>query len=266
MQALRGVTLSLRRGDRLMLVGANGSGKTTLIRLLHGLLEPAVAGSMQTHALVPEGRTPRGAMVFQRPFLMSLSVRWNVWLGLWPGAAPGHPGGLSGSRHPGGGPGRRRFLFGRSSRRVDHLHRAVGPVWPHPATEQFKQATGIDVRWWPGHRPGAGHGRRGDADVLFVHDKVAEEKFVADGFCPSAGRHVQRLRAGGPQGRPGRRQGQRHRRGAEEAGRQQRSPSSRAATRAAPTPPNCATGRLPGDIATAKPAATRNAAAAWARR
>jgi tungstate transport system ATP-binding protein len=83
MQALRGVTLSLRRGDRLMLVGANGSGKTTLIRLLHGLLQPAVAGSMQTHALVPKGRTPRGAMVFQRTFLMNLSVRCNVSLGLW---------------------------------------------------------------------------------------------------------------------------------------------------------------------------------------
>jgi tungstate transport system permease protein/tungstate transport system ATP-binding protein len=82
-QALRGVTLSVQRGDRLMVVGANGSGKTTLIRLLHGLLQPAVAGSMQTHALVPEGRAPRGAMVFQRPFLMSLSVRWNVLLGLW---------------------------------------------------------------------------------------------------------------------------------------------------------------------------------------
>jgi len=82
-QALRGVTLSLQRGDRLMLVGANGSGKTTLIRLLHGLLQPAVAGSIRTHALMPEGRVPRGAMVFQRPFLLSLSVRWNMLLGLW---------------------------------------------------------------------------------------------------------------------------------------------------------------------------------------
>lgn len=82
-RALRGVTLDLRRGDRLMLVGANGSGKTTLIRLLHGLLPPDAAGSLRTHALVPEGRTPRGAMVFQRPFLLSLSVRWNVLLGLW---------------------------------------------------------------------------------------------------------------------------------------------------------------------------------------
>ena len=67
-RALRGVTLNLQRGDRLMLVGANGSGKTTLIRLLHGLLQPDVAGTMQTHALVPEGRAPRGAMMFQRPF------------------------------------------------------------------------------------------------------------------------------------------------------------------------------------------------------
>jgi tungstate transport system ATP-binding protein len=55
-RAVRGVTLSPQRGDRLMLVGANGSGKTTLIRLLHGLLQPDVAGAMQTHALVPEGR------------------------------------------------------------------------------------------------------------------------------------------------------------------------------------------------------------------
>ncbi|MDP1648313.1 MAG: ATP-binding cassette domain-containing protein [Rubrivivax sp.] len=81
--ALSGVTMGLQRGERLMLVGANGSGKTTLIRLLHGLLEPVVAGSVLTHALVPEGRAPRGAMVFQKPFLMSLSVRWNVLLGLW---------------------------------------------------------------------------------------------------------------------------------------------------------------------------------------
>ena len=35
--ALEDVDLTLRRGDRLALVGANGSGKTTLLRLLHGL-------------------------------------------------------------------------------------------------------------------------------------------------------------------------------------------------------------------------------------
>jgi tungstate transport system ATP-binding protein len=80
--ALRDVNLVLRRGDRLALVGANGSGKTTLLRLLHGLLAPA-AGRRTQHRLVPEGRAPVAAMLFQRPFLLSLSVRANVTLALW---------------------------------------------------------------------------------------------------------------------------------------------------------------------------------------
>ncbi len=92
--ALNGVTMDLQRGDRLMLVGANGSGKTTLIRLLHGLVEPVVAGSLQTYALVPEGRAPRGVMVFQKPFLLNLSVRWNVLLGLWLHGVPAAERGL----------------------------------------------------------------------------------------------------------------------------------------------------------------------------
>lgn len=48
---------------------------------------------------------------------------------------------------------------------------------------QFKQATGIDVKVVAlGTGQAIDMARRGDADVLFVHDKVAEEKFVAEGF------------------------------------------------------------------------------------
>jgi tungstate transport system substrate-binding protein len=47
----------------------------------------------------------------------------------------------------------------------------------------FKKASGIDVRVVAqGTGQALDMGRRGDADVLFVHDQVAEEKFVADGF------------------------------------------------------------------------------------
>ena len=48
----------------------------------------------------------------------------------------------------------------------------------------FKAATGIDVRVVAvGTGQALDTARRGDADVLFVHDTVAEEKFVADGFA-----------------------------------------------------------------------------------
>ena len=47
----------------------------------------------------------------------------------------------------------------------------------------FKAATGIDVRVVAlGTGQALDTGRRGDADVVFVHDQVAEEKFVAEGF------------------------------------------------------------------------------------
>ena len=47
----------------------------------------------------------------------------------------------------------------------------------------FKQATGIDVRVVAvGTGQALDIARRGDADVVFVHDRAAEEKFVAEGF------------------------------------------------------------------------------------
>ena len=48
----------------------------------------------------------------------------------------------------------------------------------------FKQATGIEVKVVAvGTGQAMDMGRRGDADLLFVHDQVAEEKLVADGFA-----------------------------------------------------------------------------------
>lgn len=47
----------------------------------------------------------------------------------------------------------------------------------------FKQASGIDVKVVAlGTGQALDTGRRGDADIVFVHDQVAEEKFVAEGF------------------------------------------------------------------------------------
>ncbi len=49
---------------------------------------------------------------------------------------------------------------------------------------EFKKATGADVKVVAvGTGQAIDMGRRGDADVLFVHDQVAEEKVVAEGFA-----------------------------------------------------------------------------------
>jgi tungstate transport system substrate-binding protein len=48
---------------------------------------------------------------------------------------------------------------------------------------EFTKASGIDVKVVAlGTGQALDMGRRGDADVVFVHDQAAEEKFVADGF------------------------------------------------------------------------------------
>jgi tungstate transport system substrate-binding protein len=47
----------------------------------------------------------------------------------------------------------------------------------------FKKVSGLDVKVVAlGTGQALDMARRGDADVVFVHDKVAEDKFVADGF------------------------------------------------------------------------------------
>jgi len=67
-QALRGVGLSLERGELLVIAGATGSGKSTLLRLLAGLLQPG-AGSVEVDGLAPRARDARGrvGIVFQNP-------------------------------------------------------------------------------------------------------------------------------------------------------------------------------------------------------
>jgi len=75
-RALSEVSLRIKPGERVALVGANGCGKSTLLRLLHGLTAP-------TAGLVHSAPDKRQAMLFQKPHLMRLSVQANIALGLW---------------------------------------------------------------------------------------------------------------------------------------------------------------------------------------
>lgn len=74
--ALRNVSLTIRPGECVALIGANGSGKSTLLRVMNCLVQPSRG---QAHCAARK----RQAMLFQQPYLMRMSVLSNVALGLW---------------------------------------------------------------------------------------------------------------------------------------------------------------------------------------
>lgn len=75
-RALHDITLQIKAGERVALVGANGCGKSSMLRLLHGLMRPS-SGVVHTQAGL------RQAMVFQRPYMMRMSLQANLSVGLF---------------------------------------------------------------------------------------------------------------------------------------------------------------------------------------
>ncbi|MBX3139827.1 MAG: nitrate/sulfonate/bicarbonate ABC transporter ATP-binding protein [Trueperaceae bacterium] len=79
---LEGVSLTLRRGEIVGIVGRSGSGKSTLLRVIAGLTQ-ATAGSVAYRGEAVVGPPPGVAMVFQSFALLPwLTVLGNVELGL----------------------------------------------------------------------------------------------------------------------------------------------------------------------------------------
>ena len=88
-QAVRGVTFDVERGQIVSLIGSNGAGKTTTLRTLSGLLRP-VSGTiefdgtpiqkMPAHEILSRGvaHSPEGRRLFAR-----MSVEENLRLGAY---------------------------------------------------------------------------------------------------------------------------------------------------------------------------------------
>jgi NitT/TauT family transport system ATP-binding protein len=76
------ISLDLRAGDFIALLGPSGSGKSTLLRILAGLVTPS-SGEVLTHGQPLHGANPQVAIVFQGFALYPwLTVLENVELGL----------------------------------------------------------------------------------------------------------------------------------------------------------------------------------------
>jgi branched-chain amino acid transport system ATP-binding protein len=86
-QALRGISLTVEKGEIVTLIGANGAGKTTTLRTICGLLKPSEGhvklegedlAKYKAHEIVYKGvaMVPEGRGVFAR-----LTVRENLEMG-----------------------------------------------------------------------------------------------------------------------------------------------------------------------------------------
>jgi branched-chain amino acid transport system ATP-binding protein len=92
-QALFGISMSVKAGEAVAVIGANGAGKTTLLRVISGLL-PASSGAMTmegtalretpAHKIIETGiaHVPEGRRLFPR-----LSVENNLRIGAYIPAA-----------------------------------------------------------------------------------------------------------------------------------------------------------------------------------
>jgi branched-chain amino acid transport system ATP-binding protein len=89
-QAIRGISLEVPRGQIVTLLGANGAGKTTVLKTISGILDPQKGSieflgksiqRMEADKIVRLGlsHVPEGREVF--PFL---SVRENLMMGAYP--------------------------------------------------------------------------------------------------------------------------------------------------------------------------------------
>jgi len=87
--ALRGISLEVKQGDIVTLIGANGAGKTTALRAISGLLrakggevlyQGAAISGLKPHQIVKLGisHVPEGRMVFA-----NLSVIENLMMGAY---------------------------------------------------------------------------------------------------------------------------------------------------------------------------------------
>lgn len=78
---LRSVSLKIRAGERLGIVGESGCGKSTLLKILAGLLSPDEGSAVILgKSTLPEIRK-HVALVMQSPMLLPMTIYENITLG-----------------------------------------------------------------------------------------------------------------------------------------------------------------------------------------
>lgn len=157
--AVRDVSLEIRPGETIALVGENGSGKTTLAKLIAGLYQPT-AGRMlwdgQDYAsLDPEALAARIAMVLQEPTRWPRTARDNIRLGRNEAVDPD---------------GRRLLEAARHSRAIDVVER-LPRGWDTLLSKEFQGGRDLSAGQW--QRLAVARGLYRDAPLVIWDEPTA---------------------------------------------------------------------------------------------
>lgn len=83
--ALKDITLSIKKGEHIVLVGENGSGKSTLVKILMGLYEPKngeiFVNQINSNKLTQSSIYQKFSVVTQQFIRYALSIRENIAIG-----------------------------------------------------------------------------------------------------------------------------------------------------------------------------------------
>ena len=80
-QALKSVSVDLKRGELLSVLGPSGCGKTTILNIVAGFLSPT-SGTVELNGRIVTGPNAERGMVFQQGALFEwMNVRENVGFG-----------------------------------------------------------------------------------------------------------------------------------------------------------------------------------------
>ena len=167
--ALSGVSLTIRPGERVALVGANGSGKTTLVKVLLRLFRPS-AGELD-YGDNPASRTNRDALwnrstaVFQDYTRFAFTLGENIGFGRW--ERMGDPGEIERAARRGG---------------ADTVAGRLAKGYETPLGREFEGATELSGGEW--QRVAISRGFMRDADLVVLDEPTAslDPKAEADVF------------------------------------------------------------------------------------
>lgn len=173
-----GLDFAVESGGALVLIGANGSGKSSLLRLMAGLLRPALGDLTWNGEAIAADRESHGGRLHYLGHLDAvkpvLDVRENVafWAGLRPGGGPAATAdalAAFGIGHLAEVPG--RFLSAGQRRRVGlaRLLAAPAPLWllDEPTTALDRAAVADLEAAIAAHRQGGG------MVVVATHTEIA---------------------------------------------------------------------------------------------